>query len=76
MSFKGHDFEIIVDENLFNAETAADMLDLDQCLSLEILNYVSRKFKIEKIIRYEDPKHDTHRYGLYVCCNLFQSSDW
>lgn len=35
----------------------------------EILNYVSRKFKIEKIIRYEDPKHDTHRYGLYVCAS-------
>lgn len=35
----------------------------------EILSYLSRNFKIETIKRYEDPKHETHRYGLYVCAS-------
>jgi SAM-dependent methyltransferase len=32
----------------------------------EILEALTNLFEIENICRYEDPKHATHRYGLYV----------
>jgi len=32
----------------------------------EILGALESFFEIEEIHRYEDPKHDTHRYGFYV----------
>ena len=32
----------------------------------EILGALESYFEIEDIRRYEDPKHDTHRYGLYI----------
>jgi len=32
----------------------------------EIMGSLERYFQIEDVRRYEDPKHATHRYGLYV----------
>lgn len=32
----------------------------------EILSALGERFEMEAIKRYEDPKHATHRYGLYV----------
>ena len=32
----------------------------------QILGLFSERFDVSKICRYEDPKNDTHRYGLYV----------
>jgi hypothetical protein len=36
----------------------------------EVFGALEKHFEIESLSRYEDPKHATHRYGLYVMAKL------
>lgn len=51
---------------LERATLLTDSVHFHHFREYEILGVLTDYFKIEKIKRYEDPKHATHRYGLYV----------
>lgn len=48
------------------ATLITDSVHFHHFREFEILGSLERHFEVEDVVRYEDPKHDTHRYGLYV----------
>jgi SAM-dependent methyltransferase len=48
------------------ATLLTDSVHFHHFREFEIFGALERHFEIENVCRYEDPKHATHRYGLYV----------
>lgn len=48
------------------ATLLTDSVHFHHFRDFEILGSLERYFQINQIVRYEDPKHAKHRYGLYV----------
>jgi hypothetical protein len=48
------------------ATLLTDSVHFHHFREFEIFGALERHFEIEDVRRYEDPKHATHRYGLYV----------
>jgi len=51
---------------LERATLLTDSVHFHHFREFEIFGTLERHFEIEDVCRYEDPKHATHRYGLYV----------
>lgn len=51
---------------LERATLITDSVHFHHFREFEITGALENRFYIEKVRRYEDPKHETHRYGLYV----------
>jgi SAM-dependent methyltransferase len=51
---------------LERATLLTDSVHFHHFREFEIFGTLERHFEIEIVSRYEDPKHATHRYGLYV----------
>jgi ubiquinone/menaquinone biosynthesis C-methylase UbiE len=51
---------------LERASLLTDSVHFHHFREFEVFGALERHFKIVDVIRYEDPKHATHRYGLYV----------
>lgn len=51
------------------ATLLTDSVHFHHFREFEIFGALERCFEIEDVRRYEDPKHATHRYGLYVMAN-------
>ena len=51
---------------LERATLLSDSVHFHHFREFEILGCLEEYFQIEDVKRYEDPKHSTHRYGLYV----------
>jgi SAM-dependent methyltransferase len=52
---------------LEQATLLTDSVHFHHFREYEILGSLGEYFNIGDIRRYEDPKHDVHRYGLYLC---------
>lgn len=48
------------------ASLLTDSVHFHHFREYEVLGALEEKFRIDRIVRYEDPKLDTHRYGLYI----------
>lgn len=51
---------------LERASLLTDSVHFHHFREFEIFGALEKQFEIEDVRRYEDPKHATHRYGLYV----------
>ena len=51
---------------LERATLLTDSVHFHHFREFEIFGTLEKHFEIEDVRRYEDPKHETHRYGLYV----------
>lgn len=51
---------------LERATLLTDSVHFHHFREFEVFGTLERHFEIVDVIRYEDPKHETHRYGLYV----------
>lgn len=53
----------------------ADSVHFHHFREFEIFGTLERHFEIEVVNRYEDPKRETHRYGLYVMAKQRRAKD-
>ena len=51
---------------LERATLLTDSVHFHHFREYEILGSLQERFKVDDILRYEDPKQESHRYGLYV----------
>ena len=57
---------------LTHATLISDSVHFHHFREYEILGALETFFEIENVCRYEDPKHATHRYGLYIMARTLQ----